>query len=106
MISSCRRGRKQRPSKQPASAASIFSPPRDAVSAFFASRKSWRMEYFYREMRRRHGILLTSEGEPEGGNGIMMLKTAGAGRASRPHRVTRAPATIVQPCGQRSNAAA
>jgi deoxyribodipyrimidine photolyase-related protein len=26
-----------------------------------------RMEFFYREMRRRHGILLTADGEPEGG---------------------------------------
>ena len=25
------------------------------------------MEYFYREMRRQHGVLLTPEGEPEGG---------------------------------------
>ncbi|MBR7352816.1 cryptochrome/photolyase family protein, partial [Klebsiella pneumoniae] len=44
-----------------------FFTVREQVSAFFASRKSWRMEYFYREMRRRHGVLLTSEGEPEGG---------------------------------------
>ena len=30
-------------------------------------RKQLRMEYFYREMRKRHQILLTSDGEPEGG---------------------------------------
>ena len=47
-----------------------FFTTREQVSAFFASRKSWRMEYFYREMRRRHGVLLTSAGEPEGGKWI------------------------------------
>jgi deoxyribodipyrimidine photolyase-related protein len=33
-----------------------------------AGRSTLRMEYFYREMRRRHGILLTPDGEPEGGS--------------------------------------
>jgi deoxyribodipyrimidine photolyase-related protein len=30
-------------------------------------RRQLRMEYFYREMRRRHGVLLDAAGEPEGG---------------------------------------
>jgi deoxyribodipyrimidine photolyase-related protein len=30
-------------------------------------RKQLRLEFFYREMRRRHGVLLTPAGEPEGG---------------------------------------
>ena len=30
-------------------------------------RKSLRMEFFYREMRRRHGVLLDGSGDPEGG---------------------------------------
>jgi deoxyribodipyrimidine photolyase-related protein len=30
-------------------------------------RKQLRMEFFYREMRKRHGVLLTPDGEPEGG---------------------------------------
>jgi deoxyribodipyrimidine photolyase-related protein len=30
-------------------------------------RKQLRMEYFYREMRRRHGVLIAEDGEPEGG---------------------------------------
>ena len=37
---------------------------------FFAwaqGRKEWRMEYFYREMRRRTGLLVTPDGLPEGG---------------------------------------
>jgi deoxyribodipyrimidine photolyase-related protein len=38
-----------------------------AFAAHAQSRKSLRMEFFYREMRRRHGVLLTAAGEPEGG---------------------------------------
>ena len=83
-----------------------FFTSREQVSAFFASRKSWRMEYFYREMRRQHGVLLTPEGEPEGGNGISMLKTASAGPVNRLLRMTLASATIAQHYGKRSNAAA
>ncbi len=33
-----------------------------------AGRKSVRMEYFYREMRRRHGVLLKDDGSPVGGD--------------------------------------
>lgn len=38
-------------------------------AAHARGRKSLRMEYFYREMRRRHGVLMSArhEGEPEGG---------------------------------------
>lgn len=32
-----------------------------------AQRKQLRMEFFYRDMRRLHGVLLTAEDEPEGG---------------------------------------
>ena len=32
-----------------------------------SGRKSLRMEFFYRDMRRRSGLLMTSENEPEGG---------------------------------------
>jgi deoxyribodipyrimidine photolyase-related protein len=38
----------------------------EAFQAWAEGRKQLRMEYFYREMRRRHGILLTSSGGPEG----------------------------------------
>lgn len=30
-------------------------------------RKQWRMEYFYRELRRETGLLMNAEGQPEGG---------------------------------------
>ncbi len=36
-------------------------------AAHAKERKTLRMEFFYREMRRRHGVLLTAAGEPEGG---------------------------------------
>ncbi|PNQ03745.1 cryptochrome/photolyase family protein [Sphingobium sp. SA916] len=35
--------------------------------AWAAARQQLRMEFFYRDMRRRTGLLLTEEGEPEGG---------------------------------------
>jgi deoxyribodipyrimidine photolyase-related protein len=31
------------------------------------NRKQWRMEYFYRELRRETGLLVNAEGQPEGG---------------------------------------
>jgi len=36
-------------------------------TAHTAGRKQLRMEYFYREMRRRHRVLLAADGGPEGG---------------------------------------
>jgi deoxyribodipyrimidine photolyase-related protein len=36
-------------------------------AAHAQGRKQLRLEFFYREMRRRHGVLLTPTGEPEGG---------------------------------------
>ncbi|WP_028454414.1 cryptochrome/photolyase family protein [Chitinilyticum litopenaei] len=44
-----------------------FFAARDAVGQFFSSRTQWRMEYFYRDMRCRHGILLAPDGKPCGG---------------------------------------
>ncbi|QSI75627.1 cryptochrome/photolyase family protein [Niveibacterium microcysteis] len=44
-----------------------FLAPRDAVALHFRGRKQWLMEHFYRAMRQRHRVLLTSTGEPEGG---------------------------------------
>ncbi|APZ52351.1 cryptochrome/photolyase family protein [Salipiger abyssi] len=43
-----------------------FYCSRDGFAAFAKGRKSLRMETFYREMRRRTGILM-ADGEPEGG---------------------------------------
>lgn len=43
-----------------------FYTQRTEVSLFFSSRKSWRMEYFYRHMRRTHNVLMQS-GQPVGG---------------------------------------
>ncbi|MEO1312171.1 MAG: cryptochrome/photolyase family protein, partial [Pseudomonadota bacterium] len=39
----------------------------DEFAAWAEGRKSLRMEYFYREMRRKTGLLMTSDGGPEGG---------------------------------------
>ncbi len=44
-----------------------FLCSREAFVAHARGRRQLRMEYFYREMRRRHRVLLDAEGGPEGG---------------------------------------
>lgn len=44
-----------------------FLTARHEAAEFFGARKRWRMEDFYREMRRRHCVLLEHDGSPWGG---------------------------------------
>ena len=44
-----------------------FIAPHSRFAAWAAGRKQLRMEYFYREMRRGTGLLMTPDGAPEGG---------------------------------------
>jgi deoxyribodipyrimidine photolyase-related protein len=44
----------------------FFTTVRD-FAAHAKGRKQLRLEYFYRELRQRHGILMASDGQPEGG---------------------------------------
>lgn len=44
-----------------------FLAPREAVGQFFGTRKRWVMEHFYRDVRKRLGVLLDANGAPEGG---------------------------------------
>ncbi len=44
-----------------------FLCSRASFAAWAEGKQQWRMEYFYRAMRRRHGVLLDAAGEPEGG---------------------------------------
>lgn len=44
-----------------------FLTGRGELAALFEGRKQWLMEHFYRQMRRRLGLLLDGEGKPEGG---------------------------------------
>ena len=44
-----------------------FFATRDDFRAHALGRKQLRMEFFYREMRRKNGVLLDAAGEPEGG---------------------------------------
>ncbi|PER77108.1 cryptochrome/photolyase family protein, partial [Bacillus cereus] len=37
-------------------------------AAHAEGRKSLRMEYFYREMRKKHDVLMTTRGQPVGGS--------------------------------------
>ncbi|RZU38705.1 deoxyribodipyrimidine photolyase-related protein [Fluviicoccus keumensis] len=44
-----------------------FYTSRDEAAGIFAGRRQWLMEHFYRTLRQRHGVLLTADGKPEGG---------------------------------------
>ena len=44
-----------------------FLTARHELAELFAGRKQWLMEHFYRHMRRRFGLLMDAQGEPEGG---------------------------------------
>ncbi|CAM3631240.1 cryptochrome/photolyase family protein [Polynucleobacter brandtiae] len=44
-----------------------FYCSREEFSAWVANKKELRLEYFYRLMRKKHGILVDGEGNPEGG---------------------------------------
>lgn len=44
-----------------------FFTLRDDARQFFKGKKQWLMESFYRQQRRHHRILLTPDGQPEGG---------------------------------------
>jgi deoxyribodipyrimidine photolyase-related protein len=44
-----------------------FLATRADFAGWAAGRKEYRMEWFYREMRRRHGVLLEPDGTPSGG---------------------------------------
>ena len=44
-----------------------FFCQRHQVASFFGQRKTWRMENFYHEMRRRERVLMCPDGQPEGG---------------------------------------
>ncbi|WP_036987667.1 cryptochrome/photolyase family protein, partial [Pseudomonas sp. EGD-AK9] len=44
-----------------------FLCSREAFAAWVGGRKQLRMEYFYREMRRRSGLLMNGDGTPVGG---------------------------------------
>jgi deoxyribodipyrimidine photolyase-related protein len=44
-----------------------FYTARDEAARIFEGRRQWLMEHFYRTLRQRHGVLLTADGKPEGG---------------------------------------
>ncbi len=44
-----------------------FYTTRGEAAEIFAGRKQWLLEHFYRQLRRRHGVLLDAIGNPEGG---------------------------------------
>ncbi len=44
-----------------------FFTTRDEAATLFAGRKQWLMEHFYRQQRKKHRVLMTADGKPEGG---------------------------------------
>ena len=44
-----------------------FYTARDEAALLFDDRRQWLMEHFYRQMRSRHGVLMTAAGKPLGG---------------------------------------
>ena len=44
-----------------------FYTQRNDVTTFFEGKKEMTLEYFYRDMRKKHGLLMLSDKEPEGG---------------------------------------
>ena len=43
-----------------------FYTTRDEAALLFKDRKQWLMEHFYRTQRRKHAVLMTADGKPEG----------------------------------------
>ncbi|MEQ9327747.1 MAG: cryptochrome/photolyase family protein [Rhodospirillales bacterium] len=46
---------------------SRFVASLDDFAGWAKGRRQWRMEYFYREMRKKTGLLMNADGKPEGG---------------------------------------
>jgi deoxyribodipyrimidine photolyase-related protein len=44
-----------------------FFTRRDEATQMFAGKKQWLMESFYRQQRKKHGVLMTPDAKPEGG---------------------------------------
>lgn len=58
-----------------------FLASRDYFESWASGRKQFRMEYFYRDMRRQYGLLLDEDGEPEGGKWNYDAENRGGWRA-------------------------
>jgi deoxyribodipyrimidine photolyase-related protein len=58
-----------------------FLASRDDFESWASGRKQFRMEYFYRDMRRRYRLLLNEEREPEGGKWNYDAENRGGWRA-------------------------
>ncbi len=63
----------------------------EEFAAHARGRKQLRMEYFYREMRRRHGVLMQDDGEPVGGEWNFDAENRSAFPASGPGFVPDTP---------------
>ena len=66
-----------------------FMISRAEFSDWARDRKQLRMEHFYRFMRRRHSVLLTAAGEPEGGRWNFDAENRGTFGKDGPHSLPR-----------------
>ena len=57
----------------------------------FAGKKQWRMENFYRHMRRKHGVLLEPDGSPVGGQWNFDAENRKPWRGQPPEPINRRP---------------
>jgi deoxyribodipyrimidine photolyase-related protein len=86
-----------------------FLTSRHELAQLFGGRKQWLMETFYRQMRRRHRLLLDAQGEPEGGrwnfdrdNRKPWPGTPAEPADARPQHDHRALWALLQRCGVQS----
>jgi deoxyribodipyrimidine photolyase-related protein len=74
-----------------------FYCSRAEFAAHAAGRKALRMEYFYREMRRRHRVLVDPAGEPEGGQWNFDHDNRGSFSREGPAGEKLRPPLLIQP---------
>ena len=71
----------------------FFDTP-ESFQNWAEGRRSLRLEYYYREMRKRHDILMTADGKPEGGQWNFDKDNRGAFGKEGPPREMKEPETF------------
>ena len=74
-----------------------FYCSREDFAAHAKGRKGLRMEFFYREVRRRHKVLLDKAGEPEGGKWNFDVENRGSFSKAGPGAEGLRPALLIPP---------
>jgi hypothetical protein len=77
-----------------------FYTTRNEVSDIFTGRKQWLMEFFYRQMRVTHHVLMEDTKKPLAVNGTMITTIASRGAAIRLSHKIRGLCMITLICGR------